>query len=120
MHKLLVLSRKRDRNKLARALVKQGVKVRQDSGGRVIVVDVPRGQEEILDNLPSGVRVADMNEGTKALPRPDQNEKVFLEAIALRNKRSFARRLKTYRPGESPEEKELLAAPHFLDEEPGD
>jgi hypothetical protein len=119
MHKLLVLQNKSDRDRLAKTLTERGVKVSHDSGGRALVVDVPKDSDS-LKNLPAGVRVEDLKTGSKALPRANQNERIFLEALSLRQTANFAKKLKKFKPGESPEEKQLLEAPHFFDEEQGD
>jgi hypothetical protein len=119
MNKLLILRNKSDRDRLAKILTERGVKVNHDSGGRALVVDVPEDSKS-LNNLPEGVRVEDMKTGASALPRANQNERIFLEALSLRQTANFTRTLNRFKPGESPEEKQLLEAPHFFDEELGD
>lgn len=120
MSQLLVLNTKKDREKLAKTLEASGVKVRSDSGGRALVVDIPSGTKDVEKKLPAGVRLTNTKEGAKALAKPDTNEKIFLDALELRTKPAFVAKLKKYKPGQSPEEKELLEAPHFFDEETDD
>lgn len=120
MKKLLVLKEIGDRKKLAEILAAAGVKVIYDSGGRVLVVDVPKNAEDKLRQLPFSAQLIEETEASRILARPDENEKIFLGAVALRKSQDFKAKLNKFKPGESPEEIELLSAPHFLDEENGD
>lgn len=117
MKKLLVLKEKDDRKKIAKVLAEAGIKVNYDSGGRALSIDVPQNSEDKLRQLPFGAQIVDPKDASDFLSDPDENEKIFMGAIQLRNTTEFVRKLNKFKPGESPEEIELLSAPHFIHEE---
>lgn len=96
----------RSRELLAIAAV--GGRVRHDSGGRLVLVDLPEGAEPKLKQLMPGAKLAAPEGDLKGLSRGlDANEKLFLAALRLRHSPAFRARKAARRFGESPEEQLL-------------
>jgi hypothetical protein len=120
--KLLVLARparsqdrvgsELDRVKALTDIKSSGAKIRHDSGGRLVVIDVSGVDEEVLSERLAGVRVVPLADDlTESIPDLDTNESLFLEALRIRTSPDY-RELKSRQvPGESPEEQEMFSAP---------
>ena len=105
-----------ERRKLLTAVTSAGAKVRHDSGGRLIVVDVPPEAEKALAALP-GVRMLPLDAEVKAsLPNLDSTESLFLDALQIRTSREYRDAKSRRKVGESPEERELRSAPDVREE----
>lgn len=117
--KLLILATKKatrkgglrfklDRRRELGALSAVRAKVCHDSGGRLIVVEVPEGAEkELLKRLP-GARLAPVDADVKdSIKDPDPTESLFLEALKIRTSKSYRDAKKKRKFGETPEEKKL-------------
>lgn len=105
-----------ERRKLLTAVTSAGAKVRHDSGGRLLVVDVPPDAEQALASLP-GVRMLPLDAEVKAsLPNLDSTESLFLDALRIRTSRQYRDAKSRRKVGESPEEQELRSAPDVREE----
>jgi hypothetical protein len=105
-----------ERRKVLTAVTSAGAKVRHDSGGRLIVVDVPPEAEKALAALP-GIRVLPLDADVKAsLPNLDSTESLFLDALQIRTSREYRDAKSRRKVGESPEERELRSAPDVQEE----
>jgi|GEM_PF-3575264 len=118
MDKVIILNDKSDRAKLVEDLRASGGRVSQDSGGRILVVQVPEASEvEVTKRLPRSSKLlaldTDLKKEAAAL---DESDALFVDALKLRMSPAFIAEKKSRKPGDTPEEKEMLGAPDFLDE----
>lgn len=105
-----------ERRKVLTAVTSAGAKVRHDSGGRLIVVDVPPDAEKAVASLP-GVRMLPLDADVKAsLSNLDSTESLFLDALQIRTSREYRDAKSRRKVGESPEEQELRSAPDVQEE----
>jgi hypothetical protein len=111
------LSFRRIRVNTINALSPLGAKVRHDSGGRLIIIEIPEEAEETLaKNIPT-VQVVPITEDMKVeIPDLNPDELLFLEALKKRYSKKFRDDKKKRKPGESPEEKQLFSAPCIRDQ----
>lgn len=103
MTKVLMLKNKKDRDKLTKTLQEAKVRVHEDSGERLVVIDTPRDKAALLKKLPSGSQLVDSS--SVRITAPDENEKLFLDALKLRRSKAFKDAHKKRKPGTTPEEK---------------
>jgi hypothetical protein len=97
-----------DRRKLLAALSGVGARVRHDSGGRLIVIELPQAAEpELLKRLPGAKLLPPNAEMKDSLADPDPTEALFLQALTIRSSASYRAAKSNRRFGESPEEKLL-------------
>jgi hypothetical protein len=100
-----------DRRRELLVIASVGGKVRHDSGGRLLVVELPESAEpELLKLLPGASLVTLDAELSRPVPDLDEGEALFLEALRIRHSPAY-REAKAKRVfGESPEEKLLATA----------
>ena len=97
-----------DRGRELLAVAAVGGRVRHDSGGRLLLVELPEGAEPKLSKLIAGARLARPEGDLRAVSGGlDAGEKLFLEALRLRHSAAFVERKLRRRFGESPEEQLL-------------
>jgi hypothetical protein len=97
-----------DRQKELRAISNAGAKIRHDSGGRLILIEVPEGAEKgLLQRLRDAQLVSPDTDVTALLKNLDPNETLFLEALKIRTSKSYREAKKKRKFGETPEEKML-------------
>jgi hypothetical protein len=83
-------------------------RVRHDSGGRLLLVDLPADVEPKLKKLLPGAKLAPPAGDLKAVSSGlDAGEELFLEALRLRHSPEFTARKAARRFGESAEEQLL-------------
>jgi hypothetical protein len=87
------------------ALAAVGARVIHDSGGRMLVVEIPERAEATLGERLPGVRVEALETEPERIGAAlDQSERLFLAALKIRTSPAYreAKRLRV--PGEAPEE----------------
>lgn len=103
------------RKRVLEEMVATGATVRHDSGGRLLVVEISDADADTLRKKPGLVDVAPLDEGAvrQALQVPDLDEQdtLFLRALAIRTSPDYRERKRLRVPGESPEEQLLVTAP---------
>ena len=98
------------RSRALNAIAAMGGKVRHDSGGRLIVVEVPEHAEADLGRV-AGARLLPVDADVRrTLPDLDPTERLFADALALRASRPYREFKRTRKYGESPEEQALMTA----------
>lgn len=103
------LGSRMDRNKALNAVAASGAKVRQDSGGRVIVIEVSKdGEKALTKRLPEARIVPVDTDLRDSITDLDETELLFLEALKIRNSKSYRDAKKRRKVGETPEEKKLI------------
>ncbi len=99
------------------ALKARGGAVRHDSGGRLVVVEGPQeGEEQATASLREaaveGASLVPLTEGVEAMISDlTPNERLFLEAVKIRNSPGYREMKARQKPGESPEEQAMFTAP---------
>jgi len=107
--KLLYFEEKKEGKRIKNRLKALGVKIRHDSGGRILVVEFDQDEEKLLDRLPKGVRLTPADEIAPDMREDlDHDEELFVKALQLRASKDYREMKARQVPGESPEEK-LLA-----------
>lgn len=97
-----------DRQKELRAILAAGVKIRHDTGGRLILIEVPEGAAKDLLLRLRGARLVPADADVTALLKNiDPTESLFLEALKIRTSKSYRDEKKKRKFGETPEEKML-------------
>ena len=97
-----------DRQKELRAISAAGAKIRHDSGGRLILIEVPEGAGKHLLRRLRGARLVPADADVTALLKNlDQTESLFLEALKIRTSKSYREAKKKRKFGDTPEEKML-------------
>ena len=106
---VLVFNEKIDRIRIKNRLRSLGVKVRHDSGGRVMVIDSDRDEKQIPQRLPKGVSLMPADK-ISAQPKKtmDHNEEMFLKSVKLRSSEKYRAMKAAQVLGESPEEQLLM------------
>lgn len=98
-----------DRRKALKAISLSGAKVRHDSGGRLIVIELPEKAEKTLtERLPNARLVPVDFDVRDSIADLDSTESLFLEALKIRTSKSYRDAKKRRKVGETPEEKELM------------
>lgn len=97
-----------DRTKALNAITSLGARVRHDSGGRLIVIEISEQGEKLLaDRLTRFRLVPVAAEVRNTIVDLDANELLFLEALKIRHSKEYRDAKKRRKVGESPEEKQL-------------
>ena len=98
------------RTRVINTLSAMGVKVRHDSGSRLIIIDVPKEKEAaVIKDIP-GARLIPIEQDMKdELKDLNPDELLFLGAIKKRVSKKYRDDKKNRKPGDSPEEKLLLS-----------
>ena len=100
-----------ERTRTLKSISLSGAKVRHDSGGRLIVIELTVESRKKLKKLLPGIQILSVNSEVKDLiSKLDPTEKLFLRALKIRNSKSYRNSKKRRKYGESPEEKELFSA----------
>ena len=100
-----------DRIKALNSITESGAKVSLDSGGRLIVVEVPEKTDSVIKKSLPGSRLLAVNSALKdEIQDLDENESLFLDALRIRNSKSYIDAKKKRKPGQSPEEKLMFSA----------
>ena len=100
-----------DRARAINAIAAAGAKVRHDSGGRVMVIDARKSAEDALRKSLPDARIVAVDADVKgSIPRLDETESLFLDALQIRTSKSHRARKRRRRFGETPEEQELFDA----------
>lgn len=98
-----------ERKKTFNAITASGAKVRHDSGGRFIVVEVPKAVQSKLEKRLPGARIVSLDtDVTDSIADLDPTETLFLKALKIRTSKSYRDAKKKRKFGETPEEKELF------------
>src|SRR5688572_30708102 len=101
---------KAKRNQVLNAIKSAGGKVRHDSGGRLIVVDLPGDAEKVLAERLSDVRLVPLDTGLKEVSGElDPTESLFLDALSIRTSKGYRDAKKRRKVGDTPEERELVS-----------
>lgn len=99
-----------ERKKAISTISSMGGKVRHDSGGRFMVVEVSEEEEKALKKQLRGARIVDFDSDIKEKEVDlDESESLFLEALKIRNSKDYREMKRKSKPGESPEEKKQLS-----------
>ena len=105
-----------ERRKLLAALAAAGVKVRHDSGGRLIVVDVSAASEKALAAI-AGARFLPLDTELKdSIADLDSTESLFLDALKIRTSKGYRDAKSRRTVGDTPEERELISGPDVREE----
>lgn len=97
-----------DRRKELAAIDAVGARLRHDSGGRLIVLELPDGAEAaLLRRLPGAKLLPIGAELAAAIPGLDAGETLFLEALRIRASAGYREAKRRRKPGASPEEQML-------------
>ena len=106
-----------DRSKVFTAMAAVGARVRHDSGGRLMVIEVPEGAERALAERLPGARLLPVDADVKGeIADLDPTESLFLDALKLRTSDSFREAKRRRKYGETPEEQLLLTASDVREE----
>jgi hypothetical protein len=106
-----------DRSKVLNAIAASGARLRHDSGGRLMVVEVPEEAEQALAERLPNVRLLPVDADVKdEIADLDPTESLFLDALKLRTSDSFREAKRQRRFGETPEEQRLFTAPDIREE----
>ncbi|MHA2423925.1 MAG: hypothetical protein ACXAEF_04005 [Candidatus Thorarchaeota archaeon] len=106
-----------DRRKALKAISSSGAKVIHDSGGRLIVIEVPEEAEEKLDELLPEVRIESVDSDVRdSITDLDSTESLFLEALKIRTSKSYREAKKLRKVGDTPEERDLVSGPCIREE----
>ena len=100
-----------DRARALNAISTSGAKVRHDSGGRLIVIDARKSAQDALEKaLPNSRLVAVDADVKGSIPRLDETESLFLDALQIRSSKSYRDQKRRRKYGETPEEQALFEA----------
>lgn len=106
-----------DRRKALKAISESGAKVRHDSGGRIIEIEILEEEEKILIKLLPRARLVTVDSDVKdSIIDLDTTESLFLEALKIRTSKSYREAKKLRKVGDTPEEKELISGPCVREE----
>lgn len=98
------------RSKALNAISAAGAKVRHDSGGRLLLIEAPEAAERALTKRLPGARLVPVDSDVRdSIAELDPSESLFLEALKIRNSKSYRDAKKRRKFGETPEEKKLFS-----------
>ena len=106
-----------DRKRALTAIAASGAKVRHDSGGRLIAIEVTDETAKVVAERLSDARIVPLDANVRdTIPDLDATEALFLEALRIRTSQRYrdakARRV----VGETREEQELISGPDVREE----
>ncbi len=111
------LGARMDRRKALNAITASGAKVRHDSGGRLMLVELPEEQTGELRELLPGARLVPVDADVRdSLSELDPSESLFLAALQIRTSPSYREQKARRVYGETPEEQALVSAPDYRPE----
>lgn len=106
-----------ERNRALTILASLGAKVRHDSGGRLLVVEVAENAEKALTERLAGSRLVPVDADLKGAIRDmDPTESLFLEALRIRSSTSYRDAKRRRKVGDTPEERDLVSGPDVREE----
>ncbi len=105
-----------DRTKALEAISASGAKVRHDSGGRLIIVEVPEEVEILKERLPQARLLPVDADVRDKIANLDPTESLFLDALRIRTSEDYREAKRQRKYGDTPEEQELLSAPDVREE----
>ena len=98
------------RIKTINSLTELGAKIRHDSGGRLIIIEISKEVENAIEKSISGARVipvdSDMKDEISGL---SSDELLFLSALKMRASKKYRSAKKSQKPGDSLEEQKLFS-----------
>lgn len=101
-----------ERKRLLGALSSAGVKVRHDSGGGLLVVEIVNEKQEAALRKYGGLEVLPFDENVgDRVGEIDEQDALFVRALAIRANPKYREAKRRRVPGETPEEQLLLSAP---------
>jgi hypothetical protein len=105
------------RSRALNAISSLGGKVRHDSGGRLLVIEVPGEVEKALAQHLPGARVVPVDADViGSFPNLDSTEELFLDALKIRTSKSYREAKRRRKVGETPEEQQLVSGPDVREE----
>lgn len=106
-----------EKNKVLNTMKSAGAKVRHDSGGRLIVIEVSKEAEKLLSQRLVGARLVPLDADAKeVLGEMDPTESLFLDALKIRTSKDYRDAKKRRKVGDTPEERELVSGPDVREE----
>lgn len=100
-----------DRRRALRALAEAQVKVRHDSGGRVLIVDADEEALKVLRETLPDVELLPLDvAATERVEKLDPQDALFVEALRVRLSSKYQEIKRGLKPGETPEEQLLFTA----------
>jgi hypothetical protein len=100
-----------ERRRALGALAEAGIKVRHDSGGRLLIVDASEETMSGLRDRVPDVDVVPLDEVVDQVGALDAQDALFLQALRLRMSADYQSVKSELTPGETPEEQLLRTAP---------
>ncbi len=98
-----------ERKKAINTISSSGAKVRHDSGGRFMVIEVSKEEERDLKKQLPNARIVELDSIKEVKADLDESESLFLEALKIRNSEDYREMKRKSKPGESTEEKKQLS-----------
>ena len=106
-----------DRTKAINTIASLKAKVRLDSGGRLMVIEIPdKAEEDLLKRLPNARILSIGGEMSIDTKKFTQDEMLFLNALKKRSSNQYRISKANRKPGDSPEEQQLLSGPCIRNE----
>lgn len=101
-----------ERKRLLAALASAGIRVRHDSGGGLVVVEIDDERQDALLRSFSGLKVENLVEGIgDRVGDVDEQDTLFVRALEIRANPRYREAKRRRVPGETAEEQLLLTAP---------
>jgi hypothetical protein len=103
------LTPKLERSKILNAVVAAGGKIKHDSGGRLVLVEMPKKAETALAKEVTGIKVVTADtDVTKAVKKMDTTEALFAAALKIRTSPAYRKAKAKRKFGDTPEEQAVL------------
>ncbi len=94
-----------------------GAKVRHDSGGRIMIIEISKEEEKALTKNFPNARILSIDQDMKPeITGLNPEESLFLNAVQKRMSPEYRAIKKRQVPGESPEEKKMFSGPCIREE----
>lgn len=114
---VLVLDNPKDRTSVLNKAKQLGVKIKHDSGGRLIIFDSDLSSNTLLKKLPKGIKKVAVDEENIELRKTlSENDKLFISALKLRKSKKYCQMKAAQIPGESEQEKLLVTGSCQMEE----
>lgn len=99
-----------ERRRALRILAEAGVKVKEDGGGRLLVIDASDAAAKDLEELLPGAKVVALEPGVAdRIGELDAQDALFAAALDIRLSPDYLELKRTQKPGETPEEQLLFS-----------
>ena len=106
-----------ERSKALNVISSLGAKVSHDSGGRLIVIEIPeKAEQDVIKRLPGARLIPLDSDITNLISNLDSTESLFLNALKIRTSKEYRDAKKKRKVGDTPEEKELISVPDVREE----